>query len=152
MVPTKVKSPTFSDSIRIISANVNGFRAREGEIRRLLENQGNNCIMALSDTRLKEEILVREIEGYSMIRKDRKYTTSMATAGGVALIIPKNWSCRQVNLNTVGDHFEALARFYYHQSRTVALLRLFASTITQNIISRMESSPISRISHLIVRQ
>ena len=65
--------------------------------------------MAISDTKLKDETVIREIDGYTMLRSDKIYTTTMATAGGVALIIPKNWSCKQVDLTSVGDHFEALA-------------------------------------------
>ena len=76
MEPVKDKRLAFSDSIKLISVNVNGFRAREGQIRRLLQNEGSNCIMAISDTKLKSETVIREIEGYTMIRSDKIYTTA----------------------------------------------------------------------------
>ena len=109
MSPVSVKQRAFSDKIKLISVNANGFRAREGEIRRFLGNQAKNCIMAISDTKLKEETDVREIEGYTMLRMDKKTTNTIAPAGGVALIIPKSWSCQQVNLTSTGDHYEAIA-------------------------------------------
>lgn len=65
--------------------------------------------MALTDTRFKEETVIRGITGYSMLRCDKKTTNTIAPAGGVALIIPNSWSCTKVNLKTSADHFEALA-------------------------------------------
>ena len=46
-----------------------------------------------------------------MVRSDREYRTEdvMATAGGVALLIPTKWSCQSVELKTKGDYFEAIA-------------------------------------------
>ena len=106
----RAKGGTYSDQIKVISVNANGFRSREPEIRRFLESQGNNCVLAISDTRLKRDTIIRDIRGYSMIRSDKEYKEdTMATAGGVALLIPKRWSSLQVNLTTVGDDFEAIA-------------------------------------------
>ena len=44
-----------------------------------------------------------------MIRNDRETQSVMATAGGVALLIPKEWSCKSVQLKTTGDQYEAIA-------------------------------------------
>ena len=106
---TQAKAVAFSEKIQIVSANVNGFRTRENEIRNYLRNKGNKCVLALSDTRLKGETLVRDLEGYKMIRNDRIYKDTMATAGGVALIVPKEWTCTRVQLKTTGEDFEAIA-------------------------------------------
>ena len=43
-----------------------------------------------------------------MIREDKESTQTMATAGGVALIIPKDWSCVRHELPK-GNNYEALA-------------------------------------------
>ena len=106
---TQAKAVAFSEKIQIVSANVNGYRTRENEIRNYLRNKGNKCVLALSDTRLKGETLVRDLEGYTMIRNDRIYKDTMATAGGVALIVPKEWTCTRVQLKTTGEDFEAIA-------------------------------------------
>ena len=66
--------------------------------------------MAISDTRLKKDTEIRDIRGFSMLRSDKIYgEDSIATAGGVALLIPKKWSSLQVSLTTVGDNFEAIS-------------------------------------------
>ena len=70
---------------------------------------GENCLLAISDTRLKKELQIPEIKGYSMFRKDRVSESVMATAGGVALFIPKSWSSVEIKLKTVGEGFEAIA-------------------------------------------
>ena len=44
-----------------------------------------------------------------MLRKDKDSASAMATAGGVALLIPKAWSSTEIKLNSVGDGFEAVA-------------------------------------------
>ena len=85
----QAKEGTFNNQIKIISVNVNGFRSREPEIRRFLETQGNNCVLAISDTRLRNDTEIRDIRGFSMIRSDKIYEEdTIATAGGVALLIP----------------------------------------------------------------
>ena len=93
----------------MITINVNGFRSRQAELRRFIEKQGDNCIFALTDTRLKKDVEVSSFNGYSMIRKDRNASSCMATAGGVALIVPKRWACVQIPLTASGDNFEAIA-------------------------------------------
>ena len=100
---------TFSERIKVISVNVNGYRTREPEIRKLLGENGENCLLAISDTRLREELQIPEIIGYSMFRKDKDSVSAMATAGGVALLIPKSWSSVEVKLKTIGEGFEAVA-------------------------------------------
>ena len=103
------KVAKFSEHIRIVSANVNGFRSREQEIRKYIENKGKNCILALSDTRLRKETVVRDIVGFTMIRNDRDYGDKTATAGGVAIIFPKTWSCTEIKKRTVEDEFETIS-------------------------------------------
>ena len=44
-----------------------------------------------------------------MIREDKICQNIMATAGGVAFIIPKKWSCLKIDLKTTGLSYEALA-------------------------------------------
>ena len=100
---------TFIEFAKIISINVNGFRSREAEVRKFLESQGSNCVLALSDTRLRRGVNVNVIPGYSMIRRDKETNGIMATAGGVAFIILQGWACKQIPLTTVGDHFDAIA-------------------------------------------
>ena len=100
---------TFIEFAKLISINVNGFRTREAEVRKFIENQGSNCVLALSDTRLRRGVNVNVIPGYSMIRQDKETNGIMATAGGVALIIPKGWASIRVPLTTVGDQFDAIA-------------------------------------------
>lgn len=98
----------FADNIKIIGVNVNGFRARESQIRKYIMEQGDNCVFALSDTRLKENITVRNIPGYSMLREDREYTTEMATAGGVALLLPQTWTCLKSRNVLSGSNCESI--------------------------------------------
>ena len=43
-----------------------------------------------------------------MLREDKLYNSPMATAGGVAFLVPQRWSCHKVNLNPVGAGCEAL--------------------------------------------
>ena len=43
-----------------------------------------------------------------MIREDKNYNGAMATAGGVAILIPQNWSCNRVNIRLPGNHCESL--------------------------------------------
>ena len=105
----QAKRKTFNDKVKVISLNVNGFRSREAEIRRFLNEQGKNCVLALSDTRLKKDTEIGEIADFTMLRCDKEYNTEMATAGGVALIIPKKWSCLRVPISTSGKPFEAIS-------------------------------------------
>ena len=44
-----------------------------------------------------------------MLRKDKIQQTSMATAGGVALLIPSTWACVSINLKSCGNDSEAMA-------------------------------------------
>ena len=106
---TQLSKTEFTEKVKIISANVNGYRSREGEIHRYIENIGKNCIMALSDTRLRKNVGVKCITDYCMIRSDKTMTSAMATAGGVALIIPKKWSCIRIDLKNSGDGYESIA-------------------------------------------
>ena len=87
---------------------MNGFRAREAELRKYLENQKSDCVLALCDTRLKSETEIRSFDGYCMMREDKEETQNTATAGGVALVVPNGWSCVQKTL-TKGNGYEALA-------------------------------------------
>ena len=70
--------------------------------------EGKNCIFALNDTRLHKNTQLARIPGYTMIREDKDYNSIMATAGGVAFIIPQNWSCHRVNIRPIGDNCESL--------------------------------------------
>ena len=76
------------DSIKIISINVNGLRTREPELARFINQEGDNCIYAISDTRLSQDTNIRSIKDYTIVREDRVMSGPMATAGGVALLIP----------------------------------------------------------------
>ena len=96
-------------NIKIVTINVNGFRSREKELRRFIQETGSNCVYALNDTRLTENVVISQIQGFSMLRYDRPLDNAMATAGGVALLIPDTWTCLSFDLKTTGDHFEALA-------------------------------------------
>ena len=99
----------FADLIKIININVNGFRSKEAQLRRFISEQGNNCIFAFNDTRLKQDIQIIQIPGYSMIREDKTYNGTTATAGGVALLIPQGWSCLKINIRPTGDQCETLS-------------------------------------------
>ena len=95
--------------LNIISFNVNGLRTREPQLRNFMSKQVGNNIFALCDTRLTDHINLPDISGYTMLRRDKKQQSVMATAGGVALIVPSTWGCVNVDLKTSGDNFEALA-------------------------------------------
>ena len=69
---------------------------------------GKNCIFALNDTRLSLNVHVTNIPGYSMVREDKIYNGPTATAGGVALLVPQDWSCLKVNIQPTGDQCESL--------------------------------------------
>lgn len=100
---------TFSESVKVISVNVNGIRARERQLRQYIQEQGKNCIYALSDTRLTEGINIQDIDNFSILRQDKVSQSVMATAGGVALLIPNQWSCVKVPLKSLNCGVEALA-------------------------------------------
>ena len=100
---------TFADKIKVISINVNGFRARENQLRKFISEQGENQIIAISDTRLSESTVVKDIDKFSLLRTDKERHCQMATAGGVGLIVPKSWSCLKISLKCTGDHIEAIA-------------------------------------------
>ena len=107
--PTEPKRMTFADKIKVISINVNGFRARENQLRKFISEQGENQIIAISDTRLSESTVVKDIDKFSLLRTDKERHCQMATAGGVGLIVPKSWSCLKISLKCTGDHIEAIA-------------------------------------------
>ena len=46
--------------------------------------------------------------GYSIVREDKIYNGPTATAGGVALLVPQDWSCLKVNIQPTGDQCESL--------------------------------------------
>ena len=116
--PPRAKQVKFTDNIKIISINVNGFRSREAELRRFIEQNGNNCIFSLSDTRLREGISINDIKDYSMLRSDRVSDKIMATAGGVAILVPNMWSCKLVKLKTTAENCEALAAIIFPTGTT----------------------------------
>ena len=100
------------DRVKLISVNVNGLRTRFDELVRYIQQQGENCIYALSDTRLLQGTNIGNINGYTLLRNDKIYTTPMATAGGVALLIPSKWTCQRVKINfkpDKGKEIEAIA-------------------------------------------
>ena len=99
---------TFSDRVKIISANVNGYRTREPELKLFVSEYKHNSILALSDTRLKENIDVT-LDGYNILRSDKNITATMATAGGVMLAIPEKWTCKKIAIRTSGQEFECIA-------------------------------------------
>ena len=51
--------------IKITTVNVNGFRSREDQIRNYLANEGE-CVLALNDTRLNQNITNLAIPGYTV--------------------------------------------------------------------------------------
>ena len=105
----KANGVTFNEKIQIISVNVNGYRAREAEIREFMETKGGNCVLAISDSRLKPDTQVRALRGYTMLRTDKVCTSTMATAGGVAILIPEKWSSAEVKLRTNNHGCETVA-------------------------------------------
>ena len=105
---TGTNQSTFDNEIKVITVNVNGYRSREGELRRYISEQGDNCVFALCDTRLNKYTPVKDILAYTMIRVDKESNSRMATAGGVALVIPKKWMSIEHKLKTKGNGFEAL--------------------------------------------
>ena len=50
-----------------------------------------------------------DIPGYTIARKDKPLVGTTATAGGVAFVFPRKWSCVTHEFKIVKDHFEALA-------------------------------------------
>ena len=107
--PAETKRIAFADKIKIVSINVNGFRARENQLRKFISEQGDNQIIAISDTRFSESTVVKDIDNYSLLRTDKERHCQMATAGGVGLIVPKTWSCLRIKLKCTGEHIEAIA-------------------------------------------
>ena len=99
---------TFADKIKIINVNVNGFRARESQLRNYVSEQGEHCLFSFSDTRLKESIKVKNFKGYTLLRADKVYASEMATAGGVALLVPEKWTIKKIAGISSGDHCESL--------------------------------------------
>ena len=104
----KVKAETFASKAKVITINVNGYRARKEQIKRFILEQGPNCVVALNDTRLAKHSIVEDVPGYTLIRSDKDSHNMMATAGGVAFFVPKKWSCLKVELKTSADHFDML--------------------------------------------
>ena len=93
------------DSMKIICVNVNGIRTRENELKRYIQQQGKNCVIALSDTRLSKDTKINSIEGYKMLRNNKitkNPNVPMAMAGGVALLVPCIWTCQRVMINYKG--------------------------------------------------
>ena len=89
---------------------MNGLRSRLPQLRNYIsQEQVGNSIFALCDTRLTDKVDVTDIKGYTLLRKDKIQQTSMATAGGVALLIPSTWACISINLKSCEDDSEALA-------------------------------------------
>ena len=43
-----------------------------------------------------------------MVRTDKNYNGTMATAGGVAIFVPQDWSCLEVDIRPLGNHCESL--------------------------------------------
>ena len=98
---------TFSRNIKIVQINVNGFASRRSQLCSFIENQGD-CILLINDTRLKEKSRSSDLPGYSMIRFDRNYFDSSATAGGVAIAVPQKWVCHRVDFVFKSDTHEGL--------------------------------------------
>lgn len=65
--------------------------------------------MILNDTRLRSRTRTLDFPGFTILRKDKQLIGTTATAGGVAIIFPTNWSCVEHVFKSQGDHFEALA-------------------------------------------
>ena len=59
-----------------------------------------------------------------MIRTDKESSHSMATAGGVAIIIPKNWSCTQQNVTTKSDNLEAISAILVPPDQNIPPLKI----------------------------
>ena len=73
-------SVMFSDSVKVIQINVNGFASRRGQLKSFIEKEGD-CILVLNDTRLKEKTRYSDIPQFSMIRQDRKCLDGIPSAG-----------------------------------------------------------------------
>ena len=98
---------TFNRNIKIVQINVNGFASRRRQLCSFIENQGD-CILLINDTRLREKSRASDLPGYCMIRLDRKYPDSSATAGGVAIAVPQKWVCHRVDFSFKSDTNESL--------------------------------------------
>ena len=114
------------NQIKVISINVNGLRSRELELARFVIEQGNNCIYAISDTRLSQTSNMRNIEGYTLLRSDKKQTGPMATAGGVGLLVPEKWSCQEVNLSYRSEALEYIAAIIFPPDRNCQPLKIMS--------------------------
>ena len=118
------------NDVKIISINVNGLRTRESDLTRFIDEEGENCIYALSDTRLTKDTNIRRIEGYSMLRSDRVIQGPMphraATAGGVAILVPSKWTCQQVKINFKGDGIEVVAAIIFPSGQNCQPLKLMS--------------------------
>ena len=114
------------NQVKVISINVNGLRSRELELARFVIEQGNNCIYAISDTRLSQTSNIRNIEGYTLLRSDKKQTGPMATAGGVGLLVPEKWSCQEVNLSYRSEALEYIAAIIFPPDRNCQPLKIMS--------------------------
>ena len=107
--PQIVKQITFADKLQIISINVNGLRSKIGQIRQFLLNQPYESVLVLNDTRLRGTLKSSDFPGYTVVKKDKPLIGTTATAGGVAIIFPKSWSCIEKGFKLSKDYFEAIA-------------------------------------------
>ena len=112
------------NQVKVINVNVNGLRSREAELDRFILDQGKNCIFAISDTRLSQNSSIRNIEGYTLLRSDKKLTGVMATAGGVGLLIPEKWSCQRVSFNFRSDEIEYIAAIIFPPDQNCQPLKI----------------------------
>ena len=94
--------------MQIITINVNGLRSKIGQVRKFLLNQQRETVLIINDTRLRGNLKSSDFPGYTIIKKDKPLIGTTATAGGVAFIFPKSWSCIEHDFKLTKVHFEAL--------------------------------------------
>ena len=95
--------------MQIITINVNGLRSKIGQVRKFLLNQQRETVLIINDTRLRGNLKSSDFPGYTVVKKDKPLVGTTATAGGVAFLFPKSWSCIEQNFKMTKEHFEALA-------------------------------------------
>jgi exonuclease III len=93
------------NEVKIVCANVNGFRSRKSEIRDLLEKLGNDCVLVMNNTRLNGGVSKGDIPGFSIFRKDNS-----SASKGLAIKVPSSWCFEPVvDFRSTTHSCEALA-------------------------------------------
>lgn len=101
-----------SKRFSILQWNVNSIRPRSIDIYTLIDKH-NPCIFLFCDTRLKPGINIY-FKGYSCFRKD-----SPTAAGGLAIFIRKDLSCRQLSLGPFDREILGISIFYNNSNLNI---------------------------------